>query len=79
MTAGRFNRLPRRRPSAAPRWVRWVVRRLHMHHLRCRISQLQHLCLRVRADGALPAADAALLEARLAELRCELYTLEQQA
>lgn len=70
--------LPRHRASAMPRWVRALARMVYMHHLRCRITQLYQLCLRVRAEGALGAADAALLEARLAELRCELYALEQQ-
>lgn len=70
-------RLPRQRSAAPPLWLRRLVRAAHRCSLRCRIDQLVQLGQHARASRSMPAEELALLEARIAELRCELYALEQ--
>ena len=69
--------LPRHRPGLAPAWRRRLVRMVHRASLRSRIQQLVQMGLQARASRSMPAEELALLEARIAELRCELYALEQ--
>ena len=58
--------------------LRWMGRALHRAHLRMRISQLRQLLaspdLMLHGD----ALTCALVEAKLAELRCELQALGGQ-
>lgn len=65
----------RNRPTRA---VRWLLRALHRTALRTRIAQLQRAAALAKASTAMPAAELALYDARLAELRCQLYCLELQ-
>lgn len=58
--------------------VRWVMRQWQMACLRARISQLQALLDRPDLMLHPEALPRALYEAKLAELRCELYVLEDQ-
>lgn len=56
----------------------WLALRIRRASLRSRISQLQALLARPDLMLHSEALPRAMYEAKLAELRCELYSLEEQ-